>query len=109
MRKVKKTCRVSVTLPAMMVASFREDADNSGLSLSRVIYLVLKNRKSTIIAGPILNNDIKMLMNAIAQIQRNGHCDAQTVTLLRENVQIIRRLVEGEKENTNESEFEDII
>jgi len=95
MKSLKKTCRVSVTLPAMMVESFREDADISGLSVSRVIYLTLKSRKPTIIAGPILDGDIEILKDAIAQIQRAGHCDAKTIAILQENMQIIRRLVES--------------
>ncbi|MCI1823150.1 MAG: hypothetical protein LKI76_04335 [Megasphaera sp.] len=109
MKHLKNTHRVSVTLPTMMIASFLEDARISNLSLSRVIYLILKSRKPTIIAGPILSNDIKMLADAIDQLKRNGQCDAHTINLLQENVQIIRRLVEGEKENKNESNFKNIV
>lgn len=106
MKSLKNTCRVSVTLPVIMVENFREDASISGLSVSRVIYLTLKSRKPAIIAGPILNNDIQALNDAIAQIQRNGQCDTQTVTLLRENLEIIYKLID-QKELENHGQFEE--
>lgn len=55
MKKVNrpKMRRIMVAMPPAMYADFKEKADQSGLSMSRIIYLRLRNRGSMVVPDEV--------------------------------------------------------
>lgn len=61
--------RISVSLPPDMLANFKDIAEASGISVSRLIYLRLKSRKkSIVVVGREVLQDVCELKNLVQSL-----------------------------------------
>ena len=60
--------RISVSLPPDMMAHYKVLAGESGISVSRLIYLRLRSRKNIIIVGQEMLNTVKELKTLVRQL-----------------------------------------
>ncbi len=91
MKKVSrpKMRRIMVSMPPEMYADFKEKADQSGLSMSRVIYLRLKNRGNMVLVPHLLFQAVQHLVEVYERIVSTG-------VLSEADRQILQRVVEFE-------------
>lgn len=61
--------RISVSLPSDMMAHYKIIAEESGISVSRLIYLRLRSKKkSLVVVGQDMLNAVKELKNLVRQL-----------------------------------------
>lgn len=63
-----KKQRISVSLPPDMMAHFKDIAEASGISVSRLIYLRLRSKKSIVIVGHEVINAVQELKFLVRQL-----------------------------------------
>lgn len=75
--------RISVSLPPDMLANFKDIAEASGISVSRLIYLRLKSKKkSIVVVGRDMLNAVKELKNLVRFLIQGKPIDADVADSL---------------------------
>ena len=71
-----KKQRISVSLPPDMLADFKDIAETSGISVSRLIYLRLRSKKrSIVIVGRDMLNAVQELKNLVKSLIQSKPID----------------------------------
>ena len=91
MKKTRKQkChRIMVSMPPAMFADFKEKAEQSGLSMSRVIYLRLKTKGSMILVPQSILKGVQQLVRLHERILATG-------VLSEEDRQLLLRIIDFE-------------
>ena len=78
-----KKQRISVSLPPDMLAHYKILAEESGISVSRLIYLRLRSKKkSIVIVGRDMLNAVKELKNLVQSLIQGKPIDADVADSL---------------------------
>lgn len=67
-----KSHRIMVSMPQVMFADFKEKSDQSGLSISRIIYLRLKTKGSMILVPQEILHLLRQLVEIYERISAAG-------------------------------------
>ena len=75
--------RISVSLPPDMLANFKDIAEASGISVSRLIYLRLKSKKkSIVVVGRDMLDAVQELKNLVKSLIQGKPIDADVADSL---------------------------
>lgn len=94
MRKKYKTARISVTLPTEMLQDFKFRSEQTGLSISRLIYLRLRSRTPMLLVTSDVLSEITDMNKKLEKIIAGEHLSVEEVSVLKERVRQIERIVD---------------
>lgn len=86
--------RISVSLPPDMMAHYKVLAEASGISVSRLIYLRLRSKKSIIIVGQEMLNTVKELKTLVRQLLHGKPPSDDVVQSLVQYTRFLEKFVE---------------
>lgn len=91
--------RISVSLPLDMLANFKEIAEESGISVSRLIYLRLRSKKSIVVVGHEVINAVKELKALIRQLLQGNPLNEEVAQSIVRYTQFLEKFVELDNAN----------
>ena len=96
MKKVRKEpkVRISVALPPEMLHHFRLLSEDTGLSISRLIYLRLRSRNPILIVRNEMLQEIKFLREMLADILKGAKVSDEKFCILEAKVRQISDMVD---------------
>ena len=89
-----KKQRISVSLPPDMMAHYKELAKASGISVSRLIYLRLKNNKPIIIVGRDVLESVTELKKLVEKISSGFYPNEEIFQAIIQQTNFFSSLVE---------------
>ena len=93
-----KTKRISTTIPGDLKDDLQLRARQAGISVSRLVYLILIRKNKPLL---IVTNDIKReivrLNRLFLQIKKAGTIPDEALTIMKERVDFINRMVKEDK------------
>lgn len=96
----KKKGRICVTLPVEMLENFRLLSEETDLSISRLIYLRLRNREPILIVTDNMLSEIKMLRELLNEIKFFSRLSPEKLSRLESIVSIIEKMVNFDSPTT---------
>ena len=96
----KKTGRICVTLPADMLENFRILSEETDLSISRLIYLRLRNREPILVVTNDVLREIQTLKEIMIDLKRDKYIPTERFYLLETNMRQIEELVNFDSPTT---------
>ena len=95
-----KTRRICITLPADMLENFRILSEETDLSISRLIYLRLRNRESILIVTDDMLHEIQVLRELLNEIKFLNYLSPEKLARLESSVSIIEKMVNFDSPTT---------
>lgn len=95
-----KTRRICITLPADMLENFRILSEETDLSISRLIYLRLRNRESILIVTDDMLHEIQILRELLNEIKFLNYLSPEKLSRLESSVSIIEKMVNFDSPTT---------
>ena len=95
-----KTRRICITLPADMLENFRILSEETDLSISRLIYLRLRNRESILIVTDDMLHEIQVLRELLNEIKFLNYLSPEKLSRLESSVSIIEKMVNFDSPTT---------
>lgn len=104
-----KTKRISTTIPGDLKDELQLRARQAGISVSRLVYLILIRKKKPLLIVP---NDIKReivrLNRLFLQIKKAGTIPDEALTIMKERVDFINRMVKEDKNGIKKNHADNI-
>lgn len=92
--------RISVSLPPDMMAHYKAIAEESGISVSRLIYLRLKSKKkSLVVVGQDMLNAMQELKTIVRQLLQGNPLNEEVAQSLIRYTQFLEKFVELDNAN----------
>lgn len=95
MKKKRKTRRISVTLPSDLYEDFVERSHLSGLSISRIAYLQLKNRKQIMVVPASVLQILAELKEKLMTLEAEVPLSKNDIANLRYSLRLIHDNVDA--------------
>lgn len=96
-----KKQRISVSLPPDMMAHYKTIAEESGISVSRLIYLRLKSKKkSLVVVGQDVMNAVQELKSLVRQLLQGKPPSDEVVQSLVRYSSFLEKFVELDGDNS---------
>ena len=92
--KKKKTGRICITLPNEMLEDFQLRSMETGLSISRLIYLRLRNRLPIIIVSDFLVQEVTSVKKMIEDLKKNSSISQEKLKIFERWLEHISKLVD---------------
>ena len=96
----KKTGRICVTLPSDMLLNFRILSEETDLSISRLIYLRLRNREPILVVTNNVLREIQTLKELMTDIKIGSYISPERFYLIEKNLRQIEELVNFDSPTT---------
>lgn len=93
-----KTKRISTTIPGDLKDDLQLRARQAGISVNRLIYLILiRKNKPLLIVPNDIKREIVRLNRLFLQIKKAGTIPDEALTIMKERVDFINRMVKEDK------------
>ena len=86
--------RISITVPSDMAADLRDKADAAGISMSRIVYLRLRERGDIIVVGPDVLAAMREMTLLLKQIEEKGEIPGKEMAILERRVEFFASSVD---------------
>ena len=86
--------RISITVPSDMAADLRSKADAAGISMSRIVYLRLRERGDIIVVGPDVLTAMREMTLLLRQIEEKGEIPGKEMAILERRVEFFASSVD---------------
>ena len=104
-----KTKRISTTIPGDLKEDLQLRARQAGISVSRLVYLILIRKKEHLLIVPDdIRHKIIELNHLFSQIKKAGTIPDEALTIMKERVDFVNRMVKEDKNGIKKNHADNI-
>lgn len=86
--------RISVSLPPLMMTDLKAKSQLTGLSISRIVYLRLREHGDIVIVPDSIREELQRLQRLLIAAQNGSNISAETLECLREHTALVKSVLD---------------